>query len=478
MSRAPETVQRLGRLARSLFRRVPRRELGILIIVLVLYLMIRSSNPQAQSVRNHQQLAERIALFGVLTLGAGALIISGGIDLSIGSVLCLAGVALGLLLNSSPGHIAKLSLLVFAVLVCAHGAWYLWSRLRRVGEWAVTGLLYLTWPLTLFWMRRFPRVQKAVIERGAPLPVLGGLLILCIGLVLGLDVGHAALDYPLEEVPALLSVLLVLLGAAHIGLFHGLLVTALRLQPFVVTLCGLFVWRGVALWLALPDPMAPLRGLARALSGGRFFANAVIETGSAGTIGIGQVEQQYERLIFLSTGSLTGLRDLPLIGWLGYVPVRFFLLLLVALLAFVLLHLSVHGRYLYAVGANEQAARYAGIRTERYKVLAYVLCSTMAALGGILLMLELNTVQPSSSGQFYELYAITGAVLGGCSLRGGEGTVLGMLFGTAVLPLLENLINFSRLPDSLQPLFIGFALLIGTIADELIKRRAAARKQA
>jgi ribose transport system permease protein len=302
----------------------------------------------------------------MLTLGAGVLIIAGGIDLSIGSVFCLAAVGLGLLLKN------------------------------RVSEVTAVGA--------------------------------------------------------------------VLAGAAAIGVFHGLLVTRLRLQPFIVTLCGLFIYRGLAYWLALPDPLVPLRGLARFLSFGALFSQAPLSQGSAGNVGIGEVSQQLQGLIFLSTG-YSSLRVL------GYVPVRLWLLLSVAAFLAVLLHFSVYGRYLYAIGANEQAARYAGIATGRYKVLAYVICSVLAAVGGMLQLLELQTVSPSNTGSWYELYAITGAVLGGCSLRGGEGTVIGILLGTAVLPLLRNLCNFSGIPDDLEFTVIGVALLLGTIADELLKRR-------
>jgi ribose transport system permease protein len=346
------------------------RVLGILVIVVALYGLILASDARARTVQNHQRIAERLALYGLLTLGAGVLIISGGIDLSIGSVFALAAIGLGLLLS--------------------------------------------------------------------------------------------------KRVPVGLAVSAVVVGAVLIGLLHGLLVTRLRLQPFIVTLCGLFIYRGLAMWLALPDPLAPVRGLLRVVSGGLLYADATSQTGSAGNVGIGGRSQELADLIYLSAGY----PDLP---GLSLIPVRLLLLMVVAALVAVLLHLSVYGRYLYAVGANEQAARYAGIATARYKVLAYVLCSVLAAVGGMVELLDLQTASPSSTGTWLELYAITGAVLGGCSLRGGEGTVLGMLLGTAVLPLLRNLINFSAIPPDLEYTVIGVALLLGTIADELLKRRAARR---
>src|SRR5581483_7621093 len=145
-------------------------------------------------------------------------------------------------------------------------------------------------------------------------------------------------------------------------------------------------------------------------------------------------------------------------------------LLAIALVLGLLLHGTRYGRYLYAIGANEEAARYAGVPTDRYKVLAYVICSTLAGVGSILFLLDKETVNPTSAGSLLELYAITGAVLGGCSLRGGEGTVPGMVLGAAVLPLLRGLCSFNNIPSDIEYAVIGTALLCGTIADELLKR--------
>src|SRR5262249_42518525 len=129
------------------------------------------------------------------------------------------------------------------------------------------------------------------------------------------------------------------------------------------------------------------------------------------------------------------------------VPNLFVLLLLLALLLAALLHGTRYGRYLYAIGANEEAARYAGVPTDRYKVLAYVVCSALAGLGSVLFLLESRSTNPTAAGSLHELYAITGAVLGGCSLRGGEGSVPGMVLGAAALPLLRQLCSFGGLPD-------------------------------
>jgi ribose transport system permease protein len=151
-------------------------------------------------------------------------------------------------------------------------------------------------------------------------------------------------------------------------------------------------------------------------------------------------------------------------------------MLAIALAAGVLLNRTVFGRYLLALGRNEQAARYSGINTDRMIILAYVLCSALAGFGGILFSLDINSVQPSGFGDFYELYAIAAAVLGGCSLRGGEGSILGVVIGTAVMRFLNNSINLLGIPSQLEFAIIGLVILAGVVTDELVKRWAAAQR--
>jgi ribose transport system permease protein len=157
------------------------------------------------------------------------------------------------------------------------------------------------------------------------------------------------------------------------------------------------------------------------------------------------------------------------------VPVSLVIFILLAVLATVLLHFSVYGRYFYAIGSNERAARYSGIATDRYKILAYVWCSLLAAFFAILFLMEENSVQPSDTGSFFELYAIAGAVLGGCSLRGCEGNVLGIFIGTAILWILPNFTNMWGVPQSLKFTVIGGALLLGAMLDELLRARGTAK---
>jgi ribose transport system permease protein len=313
------------------------RLLGVLLMVLVLYAVLMGFFDFARSLDNHQVLARRLGFYGVLTLGVGVLIVAGGIDLSIGSLVGLAAVAFGLLLK--------------------------------------------------------------------------------------------------KDVPPAAAAALIIGAAAVVGLFHGLLVAKLGLQAFLVTLCGLFMYRG----------------LARSLSAGA-------------------IDLPSER------PGVAWLREALVSDKTLGLPHVLLLLLGVAALLAVLLHGSVYGRYWFALGYNEQAARYAGIATDRYKILAYMICSTLAGLGGVLFLLEYRNATPSSAGSLLELYAITGAVLGGCSLRGGEGTIPGMVLGAAVLPILQQICTYSPyIGSDLEYTVIGAALLLATIANELVTRFSRAR---
>ncbi|HEY7308222.1 MAG TPA: ABC transporter permease [Gemmataceae bacterium] len=318
-----------------------KRLLGILLMVALLYGGLMLLDENARSVSNQQTIANRLGFYGVLTVGVGILIIAGGIDLSIGSVVGLGAVCFALLLE--------------------------------------------------------------------------------------------------QQVPPSLAAGIVLLGSALIGLIHGLLVTQLGLQPFLVTLCGLFIYRGIARSITKVSVGLDIRGAPP------------------------EFKERIEQMRQLLMGTHLG------------IPNQLLLLIGVSIVLALFLHGTRYGRYLFAIGANEDAARYAGIPTKRYKILAYVICSALAGLGSVLYILDNRTANATSAGSWLELYAITGAVLGGCSLRGGEGTVPGMFLGAAVLPLLRQLCSFGEISSELEYAVIGAALLLGTIADELLKRRTLGR---
>ena len=317
-----------------------RKDIWLVVLILAVGAVVASINPLFLSPINVANTANLIGLFGLFAIGEAFVIITGGIELSSGSVIALLGVLfVDLLANRD-----------------------------------------VAWPLAI-----------------ALMVALGGV----------------------------------------IGLAHGLFITRLKMQPFIVTLCGLLIYRGIARW---------------------FTAD--------GTAGFG-FGVSFPELEWLTTGRYYG------------VPHSFIALMVVAAAMWVVLHRSVFGRHLYAVGKSEEAARYSGIDTGRVIVSAYVICGVLTAIAAIFFAMYTRSVSPSSHGNFYELYAIAAAVLGGFSLRGGEGSIVGVVLGAVLLQMLQNLVNLLGIPSSLNFAVMGSVILVGVLADtqyaEYRKRKAAAK---
>jgi ribose/xylose/arabinose/galactoside ABC-type transport system permease subunit len=177
------------------------------------------------------------------------------------------------------------------------------------------------------------------------------------------------------------------------------------------------------------------------------------------------------KMALLTTGVLTGcwlMSQTPICRTL--VPAPMIFLIVIAVIAAVFLNHTIYGRYLLALGNNETATKLSGINTDRMVILAYVICGACTGIGALLFALDLNSIQPAGHGNFYELYAIAAAVLGGCSLRGGEGSIAGVVIGAAVMRVLYNSINILKIPNQLEFAIIGTVILVGVLADETLKR--------
>jgi len=232
-----------------------------------------------------------------------------------------------------------------------------------------------------------------------------------------------------------LTIIICIALAMALGLGHGLLITRLNMQPFIVTLCGLLFYRGLARFITKDE-----------------------------TKGFGS--QGFEWLRFLANGNVLG------------IPMPFVVLIIIALITWVVLHRSVYGRYLFATGRNSEAARYAGIDTNNIITLTYVISGLLTAISAIIFAFYTNSVSPANHGNAYELYGIAAAVLGGCSLRGGEGSVVGILIGTALLQVLRNLVNLLGIPSSLDFAVMGAVILLGVMADQIFTERRNRRQVA
>ena len=284
------------------------------------------------SLRNLENLSRQIGMYGIFSLGMGLVIISGGIDLSVGSLMALLGT------------------IFFYLLTGAHAM--------------------------------IPGVHWTF------------------------------------------AIVILLLVAAAIGLLHGWLIAKIGMPAFVVTLCGLLGYRGLA------------QTMTRDTSVGYFDA----------------------------TYSVAGLESF-MTGEIAGVPAAFIAFIVISVLVYYALHLSVFGRYLLALGRNEQAARYSGINTTLITTFAYISCTVLACVSALFFALYTADVVPSMHGNFFELYAIAGAVLGGCSLRGGEGSVIGIILGTTVLLVLQNMVNLLGYDSSFSKVITALVILGGVLVD-------------
>lgn len=274
----------------------------------------------------------------------------------------------------------------------------------------------------------------ALFAIGQGVVIIGGGIDLSVGsLVCFIGLGSILFLAPDAATGASGGSLVLVLAAAllvstAIGAAHGLFVCRLNLQPFMVTLCSLLIFRSVA------------RGLT---------ADTTVSFRPS---------------------------DLPAFDWLGNglvggVPVPAWILLIVAASVLVLMRWTVFGSYLHAIGFNLEAARFSGVRIDALRTGAFALSGLLAGLAGILEASAIRSVAPSSSGIAYELHGITAAVLGGCALRGGRGSIVGIVIGAAVLKVLQRMIVFLGLETHWTDAVIGVVLLAAVVSDALVKRR-------
>jgi ribose transport system permease protein len=287
-----------------------------------------------------------------------------------------------------------------------------------------------------------------LLSLGVSFVIMTGGIDLSVGSIVGLIGGLSANFIRMRGMPIALALLICLGLAVLMGLLHGFLVTKIKVQPFVVTLCGLFIYRGMA----------------------RFLLQDVTQGYGSG----------FQALKFLANGRVPSAfwpqGQVPLLVAEWSLPMPFIILIISGIGLGVILNYSVYGRYLRALGSNEKAVLFSGVKTNPMKIVAYVISATCACLAGILFSLDLNTVQPSTAGNMYELYAIAGCVIGGVSLKGGEGSISGVILGTAIVRVLYNAINILGISTTLEFAVVGLVILAGASAEEVIKSLTAKRR--
>ena len=216
-----------------------------------------------------------------------------------------------------------------------------------------------------------------------------------------------------------LAILAGLMVGAASGAFAGAVITRFNITPFIVTLAIMTILRGAAFIYTQGRPIWELPDEFKVLGTGR---------------------------------------------WAG-LPIPTIMMILVYITAHVALTRTRFGRHVYAVGGNPEAARLAGIRTNRVLIQVYTLCGVLTAVSGILLASRLNSGQPNA-GLMYELDVIASVVVGGTSLNGGRGSIIGTFIGSMLIGVLRNGLNLLDVESYVQQVVVGVVILLAVMADQ------------
>lgn len=223
------------------------------------------------------------------------------------------------------------------------------------------------------------------------------------------------------DLPVIVPIAIGLLFGAMIGAINGTFVAYLRIPPFIATLGMFLICRGIALWWSAGRPVS--------------FPTASYK--------------------FIGSGMM------PVVWFLG-----------LAVIFHLILRYTVYGKHTYAIGSNEEAARMSGINVKRHKVMVYMIASMLAAFAGIVLSAKSATAQ-AGMGEFYELFAIAMAVIGGISLAGGRGSIIGTVLGAMVLGVIRSGFTYVKLDGSYQLMAMGSIIIAAVILDQYRQRNKA-----
>jgi ribose transport system permease protein len=224
--------------------------------------------------------------------------------------------------------------------------------------------------------------------------------------------------------PIWLSIIIVLIVSILIGLYHGIFVTKLQVPPFIITL-------GTLMWA---------RGLASYIKRGWIISGLP------------------ESFFFIGQGEIYG------------IPFQFLVLIVIALIVGFILRFTALGRYIFAVGGNIEAARLSGVHIDNVRIFCYVSSSFIAGITGVIVASRLSEGNPATGGS-WELWAIAAAVIGGTSLFGGRGTILGTVIGASIMGVIVNGMVLTRVSSYLQDVVLGIILITAVTYDTTRQRR-------
>lgn len=269
------------------------------------------------------------------------------------------------------------------------------------------------------WTIIFTQVSiNALLAFGVTFVIITGGIDLSIGSVVAVSGVVAALLARSDSYPVIVPILGGLLVGLSFGALNGFLITKSKIAPFIVTLGIMTIGRGLALIISKGRPISNLS----------------------------------ESFNFIGGGDILG------------VPFPIIVLFVVFIICSVVLKKTIFGRYVYAVGGNEQASRASGINVNQVKIAVYSLCGLLAGLAGILLTSRITTGQPNAGASF-ELDAIAAVVIGGSSTSGGVGSIQGTLFGVILIGVLNNGLDLLNVSSYYQQVVMGVIIIGAVLLD-------------
>jgi len=263
----------------------------------------------------------------------------------------------------------------------------------------------------------------AIIGTGMTFVIITAGIDLSVGSLLALT-GCVAMTIIDKTNGDFIGIIAGILVGAICGAVNGITVSRFRVPPFIATLAGLTVFRGLSLVITKGLPIVKFEGSFR----------------------------------FIGQGVIAG------------IPVPVIIMVIVVIVMQLVLSRTAFGAYIYAVGGNEEAARLSGIKVAWVKFWAYVLCGLLSGLAGMILMARLSSAQPAV-GEGFELDAIAAVVLGGTSLMGGRGAVWSTLIGALVIGILSNGMNLMGVHSHYQLVAKGVLIVLAVMLDDYLKRR-------
>lgn len=272
---------------------------------------------------------------------------------------------------------------------------------------------------------------NGVLAVGVSFIIITGGIDLSVGTMMTFCAVMAAQVVANWHLPVFLGLAAAVLTGIVCGGISGLMVAKLKLPPFIATLGMNMLTKGLSLIIAQSKPI--------------YFTDAPIFSQiSMGTL----------------FGFITGFQ----------IPNAVVIFFVIAILASVVLNKTAFGRYTFAIGSNEEAVRLSGVNTDRWKIADYVVSGAICGIAGILIASRLNSAQPAL-GQGYELDAIAAVVIGGTSLSGGEGTILGTVIGAFIMSVLTNGLRILSVPQEWQIVTTGVIIIFAVYLDILRRKK-------